>query len=471
MRIPGVPLVPAPAGLVRFLWSQIQGRGFRPAAGAVVGGRPPLSVSAGSPLARWSSPASCAACRLRCTSPTACRAGPSGCSAAFARRVYLPPGVMLPGVGVAARRFAALPVRREIVRLPRAEACARLGLDPGRPPWWCSAAARGRPRSTPGPAVSCRSWPPPGYRCAVSSVPARPSPRPSPAGCTGAAVPAVFLPFCDDMAALLSAADLAVSRAGAGTLAELARCETPAILVPYPHAADHHQAANARYFAQQGGALVLDQAQLDELGGLVRGLLADPARLARFRAGLRQWTGPAPSIFSSATSVVPHPRPTARCRVRLPRMRREPPPPVVWPRGGRPPLRGGGRDGSRAARRLSCAAGFAGERRGRRDDEAMRAQLVRAGVPSSRRGRCRGRADWSRFRRPSPRGIRPSPPPAIRGLPVVRRGELLAGDPGPKPRRRLRLPWQDHHHGHAHRRAARGRFSRRLGAREAFRRR
>jgi UDP-N-acetylglucosamine--N-acetylmuramyl-(pentapeptide) pyrophosphoryl-undecaprenol N-acetylglucosamine transferase len=108
----------------------------------------------------------------------------------------------------------------------------------------------------------------------------------------GAAVPAIFLPFCDDMAALLSAADLVVSRAGAGTLAELARCETPAILVPYPQAADNHQQANAQYFAQQGGGLVLEQGRLDQLGPLVRGLLTDPGRLARFRTGLRQMDRP-----------------------------------------------------------------------------------------------------------------------------------------------------------------------------------
>ena len=58
----------------------------------------------------------------------------------------------------------------------------------------------------------------------------------------------MFTPFCDQVAELLSAADLVVSRAGAGTIAELIRCATPAILVPYPQAADNHQAANAAFF-------------------------------------------------------------------------------------------------------------------------------------------------------------------------------------------------------------------------------
>jgi len=40
------------------------------------------------------------------------------------------------------------------------------------------------------------------------------------------------------------------------------RCETPAILVPFPFAADDHQRANARHFERQGGGLVIEQAAL-----------------------------------------------------------------------------------------------------------------------------------------------------------------------------------------------------------------
>jgi UDP-N-acetylglucosamine--N-acetylmuramyl-(pentapeptide) pyrophosphoryl-undecaprenol N-acetylglucosamine transferase len=292
MRIPGVPLVPAPAGLVRFLWSQLRGVGFglrlvrssRPAAivgfgGFTTGAMVIAGVLCGVPVAlHESNRVPGRAIRM---------------FGRFARRVYLPPGVLLPGVGVAARRFAALPVRREIVRLPRAEACARLGLDPGRTTLVVLGGSQGASALNAWARRQLPELAAAGVQVCCVIGPGQTEPAPEPGrDATGAAVPAVFLPFCDDMAALLSAADLAVSRAGAGTLAELARCETPAVLVPYPHAADHHQAANAGYFAQQGGALVLDQARLDELGGLVRGLLADPARLARLRAGLRQLDRP-----------------------------------------------------------------------------------------------------------------------------------------------------------------------------------
>ncbi|MEB3235741.1 MAG: UDP-N-acetylglucosamine--N-acetylmuramyl-(pentapeptide) pyrophosphoryl-undecaprenol N-acetylglucosamine transferase, partial [Cyanobacteriota bacterium] len=61
------------------------------------------------------------------------------------------------------------------------------------------------------------------------------------------------------MAGLLQHADLTVSRSGAGALSELAVCGTPAILVPYPAAADRHQDANAACAAALGGAVIVWQ--------------------------------------------------------------------------------------------------------------------------------------------------------------------------------------------------------------------
>ena len=70
------------------------------------------------------------------------------------------------------------------------------------------------------------------------------------------------LPFYDNMAGLLQRANLAVSRAGAGTLTELAIARTPAILIPYPFAAEDHQAYNAQVFAEAGAALLYRQEEL-----------------------------------------------------------------------------------------------------------------------------------------------------------------------------------------------------------------
>ena len=69
-------------------------------------------------------------------------------------------------------------------------------------------------------------------------------------------------PFYDNMAGLLQRATLAVSRAGAGTLTELAITGTPAILIPYPYAAEDHQSYNAKTFVEAGAAVSYPQADL-----------------------------------------------------------------------------------------------------------------------------------------------------------------------------------------------------------------
>ena len=66
-------------------------------------------------------------------------------------------------------------------------------------------------------------------------------------------------PFSDDIPGLLQHADLAISRAGAGSLSELAVCGTPSVLVPFPQAADQHQDANAACAAALGAAVIVHQ--------------------------------------------------------------------------------------------------------------------------------------------------------------------------------------------------------------------
>jgi UDP-N-acetylglucosamine--N-acetylmuramyl-(pentapeptide) pyrophosphoryl-undecaprenol N-acetylglucosamine transferase len=83
--------------------------------------------------------------------------------------------------------------------------------------------------------------------------------------------------FEEDMASRYARADLVLSRAGAGGLAEMAVFGVPAILVPYPHAKDNHQEANARSFERSGAARVLLEPELDgpKLAVALRGLLED----------------------------------------------------------------------------------------------------------------------------------------------------------------------------------------------------
>ena len=87
----------------------------------------------------------------------------------------------------------------------------------------------------------------------------------------------------------LAAADLVVSRAGAATLAELTGIGKPALLIPWPGAAEDHQERNARYLERAGGALVLPEDLLQEIDLLefARRLLAEQGRIRRMAAASR----------------------------------------------------------------------------------------------------------------------------------------------------------------------------------------
>lgn len=89
----------------------------------------------------------------------------------------------------------------------------------------------------------------------------------------------VVRPFIDEMNVAYSAADVAVCRAGATSLAELTVLGIPAILVPYPHAAADHQTKNALALAEAGAARLLRDSDLDALGGTILDLLQDAAAL------------------------------------------------------------------------------------------------------------------------------------------------------------------------------------------------
>lgn len=99
-------------------------------------------------------------------------------------------------------------------------------------------------------------------------------------------VKAEVSPFFTDIAVRMAASHLVVSRSGASTVSEIAVIGRPALLVPYPHALDHDQAANAAALAAAGGAEVHAQSTLsvEKIAGLIGGLMNDPDRLASMAA-------------------------------------------------------------------------------------------------------------------------------------------------------------------------------------------
>jgi UDP-N-acetylglucosamine--N-acetylmuramyl-(pentapeptide) pyrophosphoryl-undecaprenol N-acetylglucosamine transferase len=208
----------------------------------------------------------------------------------LATRVYLPAGIRLASVHSAATRHGGMPVRKEIQRLPQATARAALGLDPNQQVLVVFGGSQGAGPlndwvrgklalfAAEGIQVYCVTGLDKGVAAESRELKTK----------TGAPIRTIFTPFCDQIAELLSAADLVVSRAGAGTIAELIRCVTPAILIPYPHAADDHQRANAAFFERQGGGLVVEQAFIAALHAEVLDTIFNDWLLRKFRANLER---------------------------------------------------------------------------------------------------------------------------------------------------------------------------------------
>ena len=107
-------------------------------------------------------------------------------------------------------------------------------------------------------------------------------------------IKAVVKPFLAEMDVALGAATAAVSRAGASSLAELAAMRLPALLVPFPAAADNHQFYNARAFEATGAARLFEQkgATPEKVAAAVVELVENEIALAQMQAALAQWHAP-----------------------------------------------------------------------------------------------------------------------------------------------------------------------------------
>ena len=94
-----------------------------------------------------------------------------------------------------------------------------------------------------------------------------------------------ILEYVDDIGPYLAAADVVVSRAGAGSLFDIAAAGKAAILIPFPYATGDHQLHNATYFTERGAAELMPDAEVDaaSLRLRVEGLLEDGGRRERWR--------------------------------------------------------------------------------------------------------------------------------------------------------------------------------------------
>lgn len=100
--------------------------------------------------------------------------------------------------------------------------------------------------------------------------------------------------FFQDMTAVYRQADFVISRAGATTLAELSVLGLPALLIPYPFAADNHQQTNALYYERGGGVVTFSEDALtgEQLAGEISQLLSNPDRLREMAVNMKKMGRP-----------------------------------------------------------------------------------------------------------------------------------------------------------------------------------
>ena len=94
-------------------------------------------------------------------------------------------------------------------------------------------------------------------------------------------IPAHVAGFHHSMGEVYSAADFAIARSGAASLAELAAFALPAVLIPFPYAAEDHQTRNAEIFVRAGAAIILKEAELsgETLAKNIREMICDTTKL------------------------------------------------------------------------------------------------------------------------------------------------------------------------------------------------
>lgn len=205
----------------------------------------------------------------------------------FANRLYLPVDVFLKPARAGRTFHVGMPVRAEIEKIPREEAKLQLGFDPNRKLLLVFGGSQGARSLNEWVEASMETLAQESIQMlCLSGNSGQEAEERLVSNMEGKAVRSLVLGFSDQMAVLLSAADLAVSRSGAGSIAEISRCRTPSILIPYPYAADNHQYFNAKRVADDGGGLLLKHESMDCLLETVLKTIYDDASLSGFESGL-----------------------------------------------------------------------------------------------------------------------------------------------------------------------------------------
>jgi UDP-N-acetylglucosamine--N-acetylmuramyl-(pentapeptide) pyrophosphoryl-undecaprenol N-acetylglucosamine transferase len=193
-----------------------------------------------------------------------------------------------PAFGGASTVVVGNPVRPELARLDRAAlreaALAAFGLDPARRTLFVFGGSQGARRINTALVDATAHWPRPDLVQVLHACGTRDEElvRAGWASASPRGLRVQVVPFVDRMDLAYAATDLAVTRAGALTVAELTVAGVPAIMVPLPHATAGHQAANAAVLAAAGGVVHVPDAELtgERLAQEAAALLDDPGTLS-----------------------------------------------------------------------------------------------------------------------------------------------------------------------------------------------
>ena len=197
-----------------------------------------------------------------------------------------------PAMPAFAERVVGMPVRRQaLAPADRAACAAALGLDPARRTLLVTGASQVATSLNDLVALLLRERRAAFDGWQVLHLVGRADPAPVEAAYRAAEVPAKVVAFLHEMGLAWGAADLALSRAGANSVAEAVLNRVPTVFAPYPYHADEHQRHNAEPYAREGLAVLAKDAidasaNLASLGAALVGLLADDAAREAMRAAL-----------------------------------------------------------------------------------------------------------------------------------------------------------------------------------------
>lgn len=193
--------------------------------------------------------------------------------------------VSFPGTPLRHARLVGLPIRREIATLDRAglrpQARAAFGLDPDRPTLLVTGGSQGARRLNEAVPAAAPALAAAGVQVLHATGPGHEAVVESRPGAHPGGPPYVTVSYLERMDLAYAAADLALVRAGANTVAELAAVGLPAVFVPYA-VGNGEQRLNAQPIVEAGGAVLIEDADLDpgRVESVVAPLAADADRLA-----------------------------------------------------------------------------------------------------------------------------------------------------------------------------------------------